>query len=122
MIAALSDLHAIRKRRVPLTPHPPHSKTWRTCYAHFSQQRPGSTSLPRRQYLIDYRLVQGNEARQAIFDGELHFTLNQRTGVFDELLIRQETIFADPITRDEVFDVGDFCQRLEAGAPFHVAI
>ena len=61
--------------------------------------------------------------RQAAFDGrEFHFAFDQRPGVFDELLVRQETIFADPIARDEMLDVGDIAQRLQASCPFDRAL
>ena len=41
----------------------------------------------------------------------------ERTGVLDEFLVGQIAVFADPVARHKVLDIGNVTQRLEARAP-----
>lgn len=72
----------------------------------------------RGEFLFHRHLLEGDIFRQAAFHGGLHFAFDQRSGVFHEFLVGEHSVFADPLTRNEVFDIRDVFERLEGQFPF----
>jgi len=65
------------------------------------------------EFLLDRALGEDCVGRQTVLLRNDHLTFDQRGGIFDELLVRQESVFANPVARDEVLDIGDVLQRFE---------
>src|SRR5690242_5784229 len=69
------------------------------------------------ELLLDFAGLQGDVSRQAAFHRRLHFSFDQRLCVLYEFLVRHESIFTDPIARNEMLHVGNVPERLQIGAP-----
>src|SRR5262245_55563076 len=50
-----------------------------------------------RELFLDRRAVERDVFRKAILDGHLHFALDERAGVSDELFVGQEAVFGHPV-------------------------
>ena len=72
---------------------------------------------PWGQLLFDLVAFESDVFGQAAFDRVFYFAFDQGAGVGDELVVRQETVFRDPVARDEMLDIGDVGQGLKSGAP-----
>ena len=66
----------------------------------------------RRQFLFQANLFQHDEFRQPARYRQAQLPFNQRMRVFDEFFVRQKSVVADPVARDQVLDVRDVAQRL----------
>src|ERR1043166_3716202 len=64
-------------------------------------------SSARGQLLFDADLLEHDVFGEAALDGHFDFSFNQGPGILDEFFVGQETIFADPLPRNEVFHIGD---------------
>ena len=77
----------------------------------FVSERFGSTA--RRKFFLDARCDEFGKFWESAFGRNFHFTFDERARVGDEFFVRQKTVLAQPVARDEMLDVCNVAKRLD---------